>query len=75
MLPATREKLKVDEYYDKEKGISGLSYQNYINLMNIIEVEEKSLVLMAIQKTIEWLENPKQTDIIEVYNKIINNED
>ena len=75
MLPATREKLKVDEYYDKEKGISGLSYQNYINLMDIIEVEEKSLVLMAIQKTIEWLENPKQTDIIEVYNKIINNED
>jgi hypothetical protein len=75
MLPATREKLKVDEYYDKEKGISGLSYQNYINLMNIIEVEEKSLVLMAIQKTIEWSHNPEQTDIIEVYNKIINNED
>jgi len=74
MLPATREKLKVDEYYDKEKGISGLSYQNYLNLMTLMEMEEKALVLTTIQKTLEFSFKPEQTDIIKVYNEIISNE-
>lgn len=74
MLPATREKLKVDEYYDKEKGISGLSYQNYLNLMSLMEMDEKLLILTTIQKTLEFSQKTEQTDIVEIYNKIVSNE-
>jgi hypothetical protein len=74
MLPATREKLKVDEYYNKEKGISGLNYQNYLNLMSLMEMDEKVLVLTTIEKTLKFSQKPGQTDIGKIYNEIISNE-